>query len=132
MATVKNKPKSKSSVKKPPQKVVYDKNLKCSFCGKTADNSRRLIALQPPSKICICDECIEVCIKILLEDNPMYFVSRISNIFNEYIDKNKSNVKTKGEKKMNTKKTTKTAKAKPQPKAQTKAKQKGKQRPKSK
>jgi len=132
MATAKTTPKSKASVKKPLKKTVFDKNLKCSFCDKPAENSRRLIALSPPSKICICDECVEVCIKILLDENPMYFVSRISNIFDEHLGKNKSKVKSKGEKTMNTKKTTKTAKAKPQPKAQTKAKQKGKQRPKSK
>jgi len=132
MATAKTTPKSKSSLKKPPQKAEFDKKLKCSFCDKTAENSRRLIALPPPSKICICDECVEVCIKILLEENPLYFISRLTNIFDEHLGRNKSKVKTKGEKTMNTKKTTKTAKAKPQPKAQTKAKQKGKQRPKSK
>jgi hypothetical protein len=132
MAAAKTTPKSKASVIKPPQKTVFDKNLKCSFCEKPAENSRRLIALPPPSKICICDECVEVCIKILLEENPLYFVSRISDIFDEHLGRNKSKVKTKGEKTMNTKKTTKTAKVKPQPKAQTRAKQKGKQRPKSK
>jgi hypothetical protein len=128
MVTAKTTPKSKASKKKPLKKTVFDPKLKCSFCGKSADSSYRLIALDPPSKICICDECIEVCNKMLMEENPNYFVSRITRIFAEYTDKNK----LKGDKKMNTKKTTKTAKAKPQPKAQTRAKQKGKQRPKSK
>ena len=38
----------------------------CSFCGKSADMARRLIA--GPNDIFICDECIEVCRKILLEE----------------------------------------------------------------
>jgi len=38
----------------------------CSFCGKSADMARRLIA--GPNDIYICDECIEVCRKILYEE----------------------------------------------------------------
>jgi len=38
----------------------------CSFCGKSADMARRLIA--GPNDIFICDECIEVCKKILNEE----------------------------------------------------------------
>ncbi|MDR0524803.1 MAG: ATP-dependent Clp protease ATP-binding subunit ClpX [Spirochaetaceae bacterium] len=38
----------------------------CSFCGKSADMARRLIA--GPNDIFICDECVEVCRKILLEE----------------------------------------------------------------
>jgi len=38
----------------------------CSFCGKSADMARRLIA--GPSDVYICDECIEVCRKILCEE----------------------------------------------------------------
>ena len=38
----------------------------CSFCGKSADMARRLIA--GPNDIFICDECIEVCRKILHEE----------------------------------------------------------------
>jgi len=38
----------------------------CSFCGKSADMARRLIA--GPNDIFICDECIEVCRKILCEE----------------------------------------------------------------
>ncbi|MDR3123905.1 MAG: ATP-dependent Clp protease ATP-binding subunit ClpX, partial [Treponema sp.] len=35
----------------------------CSFCGKSADMARRLIA--GPNDVFICDECVEVCRKIL-------------------------------------------------------------------
>ncbi|AEF80324.1 ATP-dependent Clp protease ATP-binding subunit ClpX [Leadbettera azotonutricia] len=39
----------------------------CSFCGKSAEISRRLIA--GPADIFICDECVEVCRKILAEED---------------------------------------------------------------
>jgi ATP-dependent Clp protease ATP-binding subunit ClpX len=39
----------------------------CSFCGKSADMARRLIA--GPSDIFICDECVEVCRKILSDED---------------------------------------------------------------
>jgi len=38
----------------------------CSFCGKSADMARRLIA--GPNDVYICDDCIEVCRKILYEE----------------------------------------------------------------
>ncbi|MDR1899955.1 MAG: ATP-dependent Clp protease ATP-binding subunit ClpX [Treponema sp.] len=38
----------------------------CSFCGKSADMARRLIA--GPNDVFICDECVEVCRKILGEE----------------------------------------------------------------
>ncbi|MDR0472808.1 MAG: ATP-dependent Clp protease ATP-binding subunit ClpX [Treponema sp.] len=39
----------------------------CSFCGKSGDTARRLIA--GPKDIFICDECVEVCRKILTEED---------------------------------------------------------------
>ena len=39
----------------------------CSFCGKSADMARRLIA--GPNDVFICDECVEVCRKILSEED---------------------------------------------------------------
>ncbi|MDR1177175.1 MAG: ATP-dependent Clp protease ATP-binding subunit ClpX [Treponema sp.] len=39
----------------------------CSFCGKSAGTARRLIA--GPKDIFICDECVEVCRKILSEED---------------------------------------------------------------
>jgi ATP-dependent Clp protease ATP-binding subunit ClpX len=38
----------------------------CSFCGKSGDLTKRLIA--GPENIFICDECVEVCRKILVEE----------------------------------------------------------------
>jgi len=42
----------------------------CSFCGKSAYLRKRLIA--GPSNIFICDECIEVCVDILLDEEKNY------------------------------------------------------------
>jgi ATP-dependent Clp protease ATP-binding subunit ClpX len=39
----------------------------CSFCGKNADMTRRLIA--GPNDVFICDECVEMCRKILSEED---------------------------------------------------------------
>ncbi|MDR3139379.1 MAG: ATP-dependent Clp protease ATP-binding subunit ClpX [Treponema sp.] len=39
----------------------------CSFCGKSSDMARRLIA--GPNDVFICDECVEVCRKILSEED---------------------------------------------------------------
>jgi len=39
----------------------------CSFCGKSADMARRLIA--GPRDVYICDECVEVCRKILADED---------------------------------------------------------------
>ena len=42
------------------------KNIKCSFCGKTQNAVERIIAGQG---VYICDECIKVCNNILEDDN---------------------------------------------------------------
>jgi len=44
-----------------------DDNLLCSFCGKTQDEVKKLIA--GPS-VYICDECIELCNEIIVEEYP--------------------------------------------------------------
>jgi ATP-dependent Clp protease ATP-binding subunit ClpX len=43
------------------------KELVCSFCRRERpDSSRRLIA--GPDGVCICDECIDLCVEILEEE----------------------------------------------------------------
>ena len=42
-----------------------DPNLKCSFCGKTQDQVKKLIA---GPEVYICDECVELCNEILDEE----------------------------------------------------------------
>ena len=43
-----------------------DNQVRCSFCGKTQDQVRKLIA--GPNGAYICDECIDVCTEILEEE----------------------------------------------------------------
>lgn len=40
--------------------------LKCSFCGKTNEEVNRIIV--GPDDICICDECIDTCSKIISDN----------------------------------------------------------------
>src|SRR5436190_13052525 len=42
---------------------------RCSFCGKSQEDVRRLIA--GPGAVYICDECIELCREIIEEDNTV-------------------------------------------------------------
>ena len=43
----------------------YDSHLKCSFCGKSQEQVRKLIA---GPGVYICDECVELCNEILNEE----------------------------------------------------------------
>tara|TARA_B100001093_G_scaffold515552_1_gene592127 strand:+ start:351 stop:1610 length:1260 start_codon:yes stop_codon:yes gene_type:complete len=43
-----------------------EQNLSCSFCGKGRKDVTKMVVGQ--SKICICNECIELCNEILFED----------------------------------------------------------------
>jgi len=50
-------------------KIAKNEGLKvCSFCGKSADTARRLIA---GPGVYICDECVVVCKKILDEEDEL-------------------------------------------------------------
>ncbi|MEG0388606.1 MAG: ClpX C4-type zinc finger protein, partial [Niameybacter sp.] len=48
-----------------PNKFDDTKQLRCSFCGKSQDQVRRLIA---GPQVYICDECIELCSEIIEEE----------------------------------------------------------------
>jgi len=48
------------------KKKDYHSNLSCSFCGKSQDEVKKLIA--GPS-VYICDECIQLCNEIIAEEN---------------------------------------------------------------
>ena len=47
-----------------------DDKIRCSFCGKTQDQVRKLIA--GTNNVYICDECIELCGEILDEELADY------------------------------------------------------------
>ncbi|MGI6499350.1 MAG: ATP-dependent Clp protease ATP-binding subunit ClpX [Anaerostipes sp.] len=50
------------------------KQIKCSFCNKTQDQVRKLIAGPKSMNVYICDECVDVCMDIIEDE------------FEEYID----------------------------------------------
>ena len=45
---------------------MNDNRVRCSFCGKTQDQVRKLIA--GPNGIYICDECVDICADIIEEE----------------------------------------------------------------
>ncbi|MGO1369724.1 MAG: ATP-dependent Clp protease ATP-binding subunit ClpX [Senegalia sp. (in: firmicutes)] len=70
-----------------------DKELKCSFCGKSQEQVRRLIA---GPNVYICDECIELCQEIIDEEfdenmdfdmNELPKPSEINEILDDYVIK---------------------------------------------
>lgn len=46
-----------------------DDKFRCSFCGKTQDQVRKLIA--GPNGAYICDECVDICAEIIDEELEM-------------------------------------------------------------
>ena len=44
----------------------HKENIRCSFCGKTQDEVRKLIA--GPNEVFICNECVDLCIGIIEEE----------------------------------------------------------------
>lgn len=66
-----------------------DKHLTCSFCGKSQDQVRRLVA---GPNVYICDECIELCNEILVEEvgsdldfDDLPLPKEIKNTLDEYV-----------------------------------------------
>ncbi len=45
--------------------------VRCSFCNKSEDQVRKLIA--GPEGVYICDECIEICAEIIDEELDEYY-----------------------------------------------------------
>lgn len=43
--------------------------LECSFCGKSAAQVKKLIASPAGPAVYICNECINLCVEVLIEDN---------------------------------------------------------------
>ena len=48
-----------------PKQEKMDRHLRCSFCGKSRDEVRKLIA---GPTVYICDECVNLCNDIIAED----------------------------------------------------------------
>ncbi len=56
---------------------VREGKVRCSFCHKTEDQVRKLIA--GPDGAYICDECIGICSEIMEEEFSMYDHEEIMN-----------------------------------------------------
>ncbi|NLZ81899.1 MAG: ATP-dependent Clp protease ATP-binding subunit ClpX [Clostridiales bacterium] len=52
-----------------------DKKLRCSFCNKTQDQVRKLIA--GPNDAYICDECVDICAEIIEEEFDDYAAEKV-------------------------------------------------------
>ncbi len=70
-----------------------DHKISCSFCGKSQDEAKKLVA--GPKNIYICDECVDLCCQIIYEEFPAEPIhSEYSSDFNlpkpkeirEYLD----------------------------------------------
>ncbi len=48
--------------------IRTDDTIRCSFCGRTQDQVRKMIAGAGNNNVFICDECIELCSEILEEE----------------------------------------------------------------
>ena len=73
-----------------PSKESSDK-LSCSFCGKGQDDVKKLIA---GPTVFICDECVELCMDIIKEENKSSLVKHqdgvptpkeICNVLDDYV-----------------------------------------------
>ena len=51
--------------------------LYCSFCGKSQHEVRKLIA---GPTVFICDECVELCMDIIKEENKVIASPKTSNV----------------------------------------------------
>jgi len=77
------KPPKKSREKVPPnEENILQPPFKkhCSYCGKPSTHAQILIAGPPPLFPYICDECVEVCVRVLFEDGLPDWRSRIISL----------------------------------------------------
>ena len=49
---------------------IGEQKIRCSFCNKSEDQVRKLIA--GPNDVYICDDCIEICSEIIEEELSLF------------------------------------------------------------
>ena len=80
----KKKPKKNTTKNATPEKTLQDTPLKkdhnCTFCGRAASKIRLMIAGPPPNNPFICEDCVEVCVAILLDECKIDWVMRFNNL----------------------------------------------------
>jgi len=57
-----------------PKSPIKEKLLQCSFCGKTQNQVRKLIA---GPAVYICNECLAICFEILSDDDPIWIEEQV-------------------------------------------------------
>jgi len=65
----------------------------CSFCRKPSETRKRLIA--GLDNIFICDECIEVCVRVLFQDDPKEWYDHLTRILAMPIENNNMLIENK-------------------------------------
>jgi len=72
----------KKRIPKPKKENIIHPSFEkhCSYCGKPSTQAKVLIAGPPPLFPYICDECIEICVKVLMEEGLPDWRSRIIGI----------------------------------------------------
>lgn len=59
--------------------MAYNKDLKCSFCGRSKNEAGRLVS-NAEGDICICDTCVKVCKEILNADESNFSANEKVNL----------------------------------------------------
>ena len=77
--------KPKTATKKETKEQKPEKEHFCSFCNKSSLKAYRLIAA--PNNIFICDECIDICNRILLEESKDIWRNRLLDILAQEANK---------------------------------------------
>jgi hypothetical protein len=72
------KKKSSKIIPKAKDKVKFPLYCYCSFCRKPSESVKRLIT--GPNNIFICDNCLEIGVRILLEDDYEDWKNRLTSI----------------------------------------------------
>jgi hypothetical protein len=89
---VREKVSSKKKALKPKEENILQPSFKkhCSYCGKPSTHAKRLIAGPPPFYPYICDECVEVCVKVMMLDDNQDWRNRLISILATPVEKYKT------------------------------------------
>jgi len=94
---VNSKPKKAKHQKQTPSTTPIVRH--CSFCGKSSEIRKNLIA--GPNYIFICDQCIEVCVAVLFDEDNNDWTFRLNEILagkNRFLIKNEKGGKNDAKK----------------------------------
>ena len=76
-------PPKKRSPKSDEKEVPPVEDRKCTFCGYPPTSTNLMIAGPPPNHSFICETCVEVCVKIFLEEANTDWTRRLLRLMSE-------------------------------------------------